>query len=419
MWHETCDGTSVTCPTDLFEPLGMKCVGLSGDVGSCYSGICENRHTECQRKRAITEDILPPTRVPRIMRIYQVTARRLSILSKIRTARKTCGALRQTRSLRACLVSVILLEHDHDKAKRLPVLDCWFRRYVYKNMLRGGVYFNGFACGYRAISSTTFAVPAGEATGSAVAATVTTTCCGSAVATAVSSSTIAFPAAVAIAAAFPAAVAVTATKSTSERAWRLNPSPPPMPPAAPTTEEVKTYPPPANLNGDDVTTTGIVNHLTVFVTISGYAPDDFNIANRNAFIEGLSTYLGLAAGTSGVTFVGVTSGATRRRLMATSTESVVQVTLLLTASDSVGTVLSALDTGVASKAQSMQRKLAESLPKLDTVSVTSVTASTEDVVADYAPKNDVDENVEMFGEDLIAGAIAGVLFLPSSFSFSA
>lgn len=187
-----------------------------------------------------------------------------------------------------------------------------------------------------------------------------------------------------------------------------------MPPAAgaPTTEEVKTYPPPANLNGDDVTTTGIVNHLTVFVTISGYAPDDFNIANRNAFIEGLSTYLGLAAGTSGVTFVGVTSGATRRRLMATSTESVVQVTLLLTASDSVGTVLSALDTGVASKAQSMQRKLAESLPKLDTVSVTSVTASTEDVVADYAPKNDVDENVEMFGEDLIAGAIAGVLFLP-------
>ena len=47
---ETCDGTSMTCPTDLFEPLGMKCVGLSGDVGSCYSGICENRHTECQEK---------------------------------------------------------------------------------------------------------------------------------------------------------------------------------------------------------------------------------------------------------------------------------------------------------------------------------------------------------------------------------
>jgi len=60
----------------------------------------------------------------------------------------------------------------------------------------------------------------------------------------------------------------------------------------------------------------------------------------------------------------------------------------------------------------MQRKLAEALPKLDSVSVTSVTASTEEVEADYAPKNDVDENVEMFGEDLIAGAIAGVLFLP-------
>jgi len=198
----------------------------------------------------------------------------------------------------------------------------------------------------------------------------------------------------------------------------VNPSPPPAPPAGtlrpppPTAEVVTTYPPPSKLDGNDVTTTGIVNYLTVFVTISGYAPADFSIANRNAFMEGLANYLGLAAGTSGVTFVGVTSGTTRRRLMATSTESVVQVTLLLTASDSVGTVLSALDTSVASKAQSMQRKLAESLPKMDSVSVTSVTASTEEVVADYAPKNDVDENVEMFGEDLIAGAIAGVVFLP-------
>jgi hypothetical protein len=180
---------------------------------------------------------------------------------------------------------------------------------------------------------------------------------------------------------------------------------------------VKTYPPPANLDGKDVTTTGNVQYLTVFIIISGYAPADFNIANRNALMEGLATYLGLTAGKNGVTFVGVTSGATRRRLMATSTESVVEVSLLLTASDSMGTVLSALDTNVASKARSMQTKLAESLPKLDTVSVTSVSASTEEVVADYAPKKDVDENVEMFGQDLIASAIAGAVFLPLIFLF--
>ncbi len=185
-------------------------------------------------------------------------------------------------------------------------------------------------------------------------------------------------------------------------------SPPPV-----LLEERKTYPPPANLDGDDVTTNGVVNYLTVYITISGYAPADFNvIANRNAFMDGLSNYLGLSAGRDGVTFVRASNNATRRRLLSTSSESMVQVTLLLTASDSVAEIMAALDTDVASKAQSMQRTMSESLPKMDTVSVTSVSASTENVDVNYTPQDDVEEDIEVFGSDLIIGGIAGVVVLP-------
>ena len=90
----------------------------------------------------------------------------------------------------------------------------------------------------------------------------------------------------------------------------------------------------------------------------------------------------------------------------------VQVTLLLTASDSVAEIMAALDTDVASKAQSMQRTMSESLPKMDTVSVTSVSASTENVDVNYTPQDDVEEDIEVFGSDLIIGGIAGVVFLP-------
>jgi hypothetical protein len=155
-----------------------------------------------------------------------------------------------------------------------------------------------------------------------------------------------------------------------------------------------------------------VNYLTVYITISGYAPADFNVANRNAFMDGLSNYLGLSAGRNGVTFVRASHNATRRRLFSFSSESMVQVTLLLTASDSVAEIMAALDTDVASKAQSMQRTMSESLPKMDTVSVTSVSASTKNVDVNYTPQDDVEEDIEVFGSDLIVGGIAGVVFLP-------
>jgi hypothetical protein len=105
---------------------------------------------------------------------------------------------------------------QHEKARRFPVLDRWIGRYISQNMLRGSVYFNDSACGYRAISSTTFAVSAAEATGSAVTAT-TAACYESAVSAtisvAVAASTFTTPTT-------SSAVAVAATKSTPERAWR-------------------------------------------------------------------------------------------------------------------------------------------------------------------------------------------------------
>jgi len=49
---------------------------------------------------------------------------------------------------------------------------------------------------------------------------------------------------------------------------------------------------------------------------------------------------------------------------------------------------------------------------MDTVSVTSVSASTENVDVNYTPQDDVEEDIEVFGSDLIIGGIAGVVFLP-------
>ena len=56
----------------------------------------------------------------------------------------------------------------------------------------------------------------------------------------------------------------------------------------------------------------------------------------------------------------------------------------------------------------MQRTMSESLPKMDTVSVTSVSASTENVDVNYTPQDDVEEDIEVFGSDLIIGGIAAL-----------
>ena len=44
----------------------------------------------------------------------------------------------------------------------------------------------------------------------------------------------------------------------------------------------------------------------------------------------------------------------------------------------------------------MQRTMSESLPKMDTVSVISVSASTENVDVNYTPQDDVEEDIEVF-----------------------
>ena len=109
----------------------------------------------------------------------------------------------------------LLLECSNEKEQRLPVLDYRGRRYLFKNMLRWSVYFNGFACGYRAFSSTTFAFPAAEITCTTFS---TASRDDAAFSTAVYSSTTAFTATARAVSATVATVAISATKTTPERA---------------------------------------------------------------------------------------------------------------------------------------------------------------------------------------------------------
>jgi len=414
---ETCDGSSLSCPIDTFKALGMKCIGKDGDVGACYDGTCENRDTECQSTVSyhggkFTTDECSSD--------YGWLSNYVSPFHTFEEADCTDDLWCSAVDSNTC-VSSSKLYYFNSINKRRNGFPCSaadsegkFTKICYEGECVSTASLSGNLPSPPPPSPNPPPSPSAPPSPPPSPPPVVNQPSPPPSPPPPKPS----PPPPSPPPPLPPPSPMPPPSPPPNAPGVVNPSPPPAPPAAalspppPTTEVVKTYPPPSKLDGKDVTTTGFVNYLTVFVTISGYAPADFNIANRNAFMEALATYLGLAAGTSGVTFVEVTSVATRRRLMATSTESVVQVTLLLTESDSLGTVLSALDTDVASKAESMQRKLAEALPKLDSVSVTSVTASTEEVEADYAPKNDVDENVEMFGEDLIAGAIAGVLFLP-------
>ena len=377
---ETCDGASVTCPTDLYKPLGTKCEESNGDVGSCYEGTCENRDVQCRQVGSYYGGFFAS----------DSCAGQYSYLSSY-------GASDfHTFEESDCTEDLWCTTADSNTCVGVSTLRYWSS--VKKR-------HNGFPCSTVG-SSDTFSKICYE---------------GACTSVDVIKGTVSPP---------PPSL----PPSPMPPPGAINPSPPPPPPPNPppsnppppmpptqTTsspppvllEERKTYPPPANLDGDDVTTNGVVNYLTVYITISGYAPADFNvIANRNAFMDGLSNYLGLSAGRDGVTFVRASNNATRRRLLSTSSESMVQVTLLLTASDSVAEISAALDTDVASKAQSMQRTMSESLPKMDTVSVTSVSASTENVDVNYTPQDDVEEDIEVFGSDLIIGGIAGVVVLP-------
>mmetsp|Transcript_7816 Transcript_7816/g.25883 ORF Transcript_7816/g.25883 Transcript_7816/m.25883 type:complete len:774 (+) Transcript_7816:77-2398(+) len=47
--QEVCDGTSKSCPADLYLAYGTACTDANGDRGSCWNNECRNRDFQCQR----------------------------------------------------------------------------------------------------------------------------------------------------------------------------------------------------------------------------------------------------------------------------------------------------------------------------------------------------------------------------------
>jgi len=47
--QEVCDGTSKSCPADLYLAYGTACTDANGDRGACWNNECRNRDFQCQR----------------------------------------------------------------------------------------------------------------------------------------------------------------------------------------------------------------------------------------------------------------------------------------------------------------------------------------------------------------------------------
>ena len=169
-------------------------------------------------------------------------------------------------------------------------------------------------------------------------------------------------------------------------------------------------PPTTTLDGDDVSDdNGIVNYVTVSIKVSGYAPSEFNVANRKAFALGLALYLNVSSGADGVSLLGV-DASQRRRLLSSS--SLVHVKVLLTTQDSPVAVLAAMDNNDASKIAALQTVMKTVLPKVEQMEVTTATISTNSDVGVYVPPNNEVQDVKEFGGGLIATAIFVVFFTP-------
>jgi hypothetical protein len=169
-------------------------------------------------------------------------------------------------------------------------------------------------------------------------------------------------------------------------------------------------PPTPTLDGDDVSNdNGIVNYVMMTIKVSGYAPSEFNVANRKLFALGLALYLDVSSGADGVSLLGI-DASQRRRLLSSS--SLVHVKILLTTQDSPVVVLAAMDKTDASKVEALQTVMKSVLPKIEQMEVTTATISTNSDVGVYVPPNDETQDVKEFGGGLIATAIFVVFFTP-------
>ena len=155
---------------------------------------------------------------------------------------------------------------------------------------------------------------------------------------------------------------------------------------------------------------GIVRYVITRITVTGYAPSEFNVANRNAFVNGLAQYLSLSAGKDAVSVLSVGDSLRRRKLLYASSTTVIEVKLLLTRHDSFVNIMNALDMNNSTAVAAMRQDLVVSLPRLQDVRVSSFTTSSEDVnVAFSAPK---DEELKEYGGAVLAVGLALLFLVP-------
>ena len=350
---EVCDGTSVSCPADQRKATGEKCLGWEGDVGSCFNGVCENRHKQC------------------------------SGIGKYYGGKWTTEACAAEVSRSVSGVSPSTFD-ETDCTEKL-----WCSDVASTCSIGGRLWFwdsiktkrDGFPCStvdssgkftkvcYKGQCTALSAVVASEPPSSTPAPTPTPN---------------------------PAPVPVPPNPT---------PNPAPTNPVPPIQKDAPDAPTPSNPDGEDVTTNGIVKYVTSSVILTGYESADFNVANRNAFKQGIANYLDLDAGADGVSILS-TADARRRRLLSTH-RATVKMKILLTNQDNSDTVLSALQ---STSSSALQRSLVQTLPALEDVSITERAVTEDDIVANFSPPNE--EDVKEYGVALIVGSLAIVFCVP-------
>jgi hypothetical protein len=386
--QETCDGTSVSCPTDVIKPLGEKCEDAQGDVGACYNGECANRDRECRL-----------------------------VFGEVYRGGKWCS--------QSCYDSNAQVRANFDfwspgnPFNTFQAEDCtqklWCAQSYTHCQVGGSVPINFFD---RMVTRRD-GFPCSTAVGNSFPKM-----CISGVCTHTSSVVV------------PPRYSPGPTPPSPPLPPVLNPSPspPPPPPAAnpapsppppspsppppspsppptpgfpPTPTDQKFSPPPRIADGGDVSDSGMVRYIKGKVTLNGYTASEMNIANKNALATGLASYTQITSGTAGVTILDV--GDARRRRLLSNHAVAVSFQLLLTDQDSTATLLNALDTSSASTAGIMLNTLQARLPQLTSVSVTRVTLTEEAVDENF---NRDEEDVKEYGGGLLAASITIVIVVP-------
>lgn len=347
---ETCSGSSYACPEDVIGPIGVKCQDAEGDVGACYNGECANRDREC---RSIGIDT-----------VYGG-----------KWASEACYA---TQSYNIDYWSPGNPFHTFQEEDCSQKLWCAYdgtvcnvagiiRYYPDANARR-----DGFPCSTAVGNDFPKICIGGVCTDTSLVTNL------------------------------PPRTSPGPSTYPSGPSGPVGPASPPAP-----SDQRDDSSPPTIADGDDVSESGTVRYINGKVTLNGYAPDDMNVANKNALAAGLASYTQIISGVAGVTILDV--GAARRRRLLSNHVAEVSFKLLLTEQDSAATIIAALDTSSSSIASIMRNALQDSLPQLTSVSVTRLSMTAETIDENF---NRGEEDIKEYGGGLLAASITIVIVTP-------